>query len=179
MSTISVFCAVSLDGYIAGEGDALDWLGEPDFHATGDAGTVDFATFLGQTGAMIMGRRTYEVVSGFEGPWPYGELPILVATRRPLEGAPPSVQAAAGDIASLCAQARALAGDKRVYLDGGHIISQALDAGLVEELILTVVPTLLGGGIALYQGGQRHAFSVVHQGRFGEMVQLRLTPPGA
>ena len=65
MSRIRVYCAVSLDGSIAGPDDDLSWLGQPDPEEVGDPGTVGFPAFMEQTGAMLMGRRTFDTVMGF------------------------------------------------------------------------------------------------------------------
>lgn len=174
-SKIQVYSAISLDGFIAGPDDDLSWLGEPDPGAIGDPGTVSFPDFMAQTGALLMGRRTFDVVMGFGGAWPYGSTPVLVATSRPISEAPPSVSTATGDIRELCDQARRLAGPRNVYLDGGAMISQALDAGCVDEMILSVVPVLLGDGVALYQGDQRHHFEAQYLGRYSVTTQMRLT----
>ena len=167
-----VFCAVSLDGCIAGPDDDLSWLPAPD--PDGDDG--GFGAFLEHVGALLMGRRTFDVVSGFEGPWPYGERPVLVATNRPIERAPAQVHAAHGPIAALLEQARALAGPLDVYLDGGQLVRQALDADLVDVLTLTVVPVALGAGVPLFSGlSARRAFRRTAVRPLGNgMVQLEL-----
>ena len=64
-----------------------------------------------------------------------------------------------GNIRDLCEQAKQVAGHKNVYVDGGDVITQALDAGCVDELILTVVPVLLGQGVPLYRGKQFQHFN--------------------
>ena len=173
MSKIQVYCAVSLDGFISGENDDLSWLVDP-AASNSDPGTIDFATFLSQTGAMLMGRRTYDVVMGF-GEWPYGQTPVFVATTRPLQNAPATVTVVQGDIKDLCEKARAFADGKNVYLDGGSLVTQALDAGCVDEMILTVVPVLVGKGSRLYSGSTLHRFSSNVAGRMGSMTQLHLT----
>jgi dihydrofolate reductase len=175
MSKIQVYCVVSLDGFIAGPNDDLSWLGEPDPEQVGDPGTVSFNAFMAQTGAMLMGRRTFDVVMGFGGDWPYGSIPVFVATSRPLIDAPATVSTCHGNIRELCEQAEQVAGDKNVYLDGGNIISQALDNGCVDGLILTVVPVLLGQGVPLYRGKQLQRFNPEYLGRLGTMMQTRLT----
>jgi dihydrofolate reductase len=145
---IRAYLASSLDGRIAGPGDDLSWLPAPE-PAIGDLG---FSAFLDQIGALLVGRRTWEVVQGFGGPLPWGERPVLVATHRALPGAPPQVQAAAGPIGALLDRAVALAGGRDVYVDGGELVRQALAAGRLDLLTLTVVPTALGGGVGLFDG---------------------------
>jgi dihydrofolate reductase len=187
---VRVYIACSLDGFIAGPNDDLSWLpgadpeasGDPptdDAPATGgDDGAVGFEDFLGEVGALLMGRRTYDMVAGFGGAWPYGERPVLVATHRPLDPPRPEVRAVEGEIATLVAAAREAAGGKDVYLDGGHLARQALDAGLVDDLILTLVPVVLGAGHPLFAGvRQRHTLEFVAQHDFGGgMVQLHYRP---
>jgi dihydrofolate reductase len=68
-----------------------------------------------------------------------------------------------------------VAGDKNVYLDGGNIISQAFDAGCVDDLILTVVPVLLSQGVPLYRGKQLQRFNEEYLGRLGEMMQMEMS----
>ncbi|MEB3221695.1 MAG: dihydrofolate reductase family protein [Candidatus Sericytochromatia bacterium] len=149
MSRVCVFCAVSLDGFIARADHGLDWLTPPPGEALEDT----FGPFLAGVGALLMGRTTFDVVTSF-GPeaWAYGDRPVLVATHRPLDATRPTVRPVAGPIAALVAEARAAAGPGDVYLDGGQMVGQALAAGLVDEVTLTVVPVALGAGIAAFGG---------------------------
>ncbi len=174
---IRVYSAMSLDGFLAGEGDDLTWLEEAPVDAPKEKGTLDFAAMMAMTGAMVMGRRTYDIVRGFDGPWPYGEVPVLVATRRPLgSDVPPTVEAIEGPIDAVLRRAQEVAMDRDVYLDGGQLISQALEAHLVDELILTIAPVFLGRGVPLYGGAALHRFRFEDIGRFGDYLQVRLRP---
>jgi dihydrofolate reductase len=174
-SRVRVYMACSLDGYIAGPDDDLSWLAPPP-GAPEPTGGLGFEAFMAQVGAMLMGRRTHDVVAAM-GVWPYGDIPVLVTTRRPLTPAAPTVRAQAGDIADLIAAARQAAGERDVYLDGGDLIRQALDAGLVDELVITVVPVLLAGGIRLFDGlAGRTDLTLVSSQPYGHMVQLTLRP---
>ena len=92
MAQVHVFIATSLDGFIAGPNDELDWLAP-----SGDADDT-FTPFMERVGAVLMGRRTWDVVIGFDGPWPYGTTPILVATSKRLETERDSVTPASGTI---------------------------------------------------------------------------------
>ena len=177
-SRVRVYMACSLDGYIAGPDDDLSWLEPPADAPEPVEGGVDFEAFMAQIGAMLMGRRTHDVIAGF-GTWLYGDVPVLVATRRPLpEPAAPTVRTTAGDIADVIADAKAAAGEKDVYLDGGALIRQALDAGLVDELIITWIPILLGDGVRLFDGLlKRHPLTFDKHESFGQgMVQLTVRP---
>jgi dihydrofolate reductase len=80
---------------------------------------------------------------------------VLVATTRPLDPAEPSVRTVSGPAAEMIAEARAVAGDRDVYVDGGRLIQQLLDAGLIDELIVTVIPVDLGEGIPLLAGEEQ------------------------
>ena len=177
MSKVQVYCAISLDGFLAGPDDDLSWLNASNPEPA-ELGTIGFPAFMAQTGVMLMGRQTFDVVMSFGVDWPYGATPVLIATSRPLpDDAPTTVMACSGDIRALCEQAKEIAGDKKnVYLDGGSLISQALDAGCVDELILTVAPVLLGRGAPLYRGESLQRFNAEPLGRLGELLQMKLTP---
>jgi len=167
-----VFIASSLDGFIAGPEDELDWL---DFD-----GEIDdtFTPFFADVGAMLMGRRTYDVVSGFEGDWPYGDTPVLVATSRPLDGTIPTVRAVSGDVTEMLATARDAAAGRDVYLDGGELIRSALEADLVDEMTITMIPVVLGAGRPLFAGvGNRHDLELISSRPIGSgLVELVYRP---
>lgn len=179
---IRVFIACSLDGFIAGEHDDLSWLagpwdaappvvegGPPDDHG--------YSAFMADVGALLIGRGTYDVVTGFEA-WPYGERPVLVATSRELQPALPSVRAVGGTIDAMVKEALAAAAGKDVYLDGGQLIRQALDAALIDELVVSLIPVVLGAGHPLFAGvAHRRFFDLLDQRQHvGGMVQLTLRP---
>ena len=173
MSRVRVFIASSLDGFIAGPNDELDWLPQ---HGSGAEDT--FTPFMKEVGALLMGRRTYDVVCGFEGAWFYGETPVLVATQRPLVAKVPTVRAVSGTIAELIEQAIRAAAERDVYIDGGALIRSALDAGLIDELVVTIVPIVLGQGMPLFAGVHaRQPLTLVSSRTIGAgMVQLKYEP---
>lgn len=172
-SRVRVYIACSVDGFIASEEGDISFLERAQMDRDGNLPEptpggpgVDYETFMADIGAMLMGRNTYEVVDGFDCPWPYGELPVLVATSRPFDSPHPHVTSATGSIAKLIEKAKQVANGKDVYLDGGALIRQGLDAGLVDELIVTMVPVILGRGIPLFSGLQSEtmlSFVEVHQ----------------
>lgn len=169
-----MFIASSLDGFIAGPDDELDWL---DVAVDGDV--VDtFTPFFADVGAMLMGRRTFDVVTGFEVEWPYGDTPVLVATSRPLDPSVVTARAISGTIDDLVAEARRVAAGRDVYLDGGELIRSALDAGLVDELTVTMIPVVLGAGRSLFAGvGNRHDLRLVSTRELGSgLVELVYEP---
>jgi dihydrofolate reductase len=100
--------------------------------------------------ALVIGRKTFETVLTFDA-WPYGEKPVVVLSTRPLAPAPPGAVAermsgAPADIVSELA-AR---GIRHIYVDGGITIQRFLQAGLIQRLIITRVPGLIGGGVPLF-----------------------------
>lgn len=182
-ASVCVYLACSLDGFIAGPEHDLSWLpsGEGELPGTpaADPEAVGYETFIAGIGSVLMGRRTYDVVRGFGGPWHYGQLPIHVPTHRPLDAdAPVTVRAVSGPIETLVADAKIAAGDKNVYLDGGDLVRQAADAGLIDHFILTYAPIALGGGTPLFGAIQRYyPLDILgsYRYRFG-MLQVHARP---
>jgi dihydrofolate reductase len=183
MARVRVFVGASLDGFIAGPNDELDWLSGGAPSTTADdaapAPPDTFTAFLAQIGAVLMGRRTYEIVCGMKGPWPYGELPMLIATSRgALAQQHATARAVQGSIAEIVAQAKQIAGERDVYIDGGQLIRSALDAGLVDEITVTIVPIVIGAGIPLFAGVTRHhpLELIGHRTIRGAAVELTYAP---
>ncbi|WP_172331825.1 dihydrofolate reductase family protein [Mangrovicoccus sp. HB161399] len=148
MTSGHVFIAASLDGYIAREDGAIDWLER--FGETGE--DHGYARFISGMDAIVMGRGTWETARHFE-PWPYA-LPVLVLSQR-LAGSPVpaglegrvrfSDASPAGAMALLAAE-----GHARAYVDGGQLITAFLRAGLIAGMTVTLVPLLLGSGRRLF-----------------------------
>lgn len=146
---MTVYIASSLDGLIARPDGSLDWL-ELEAQAGEDYG---YQQFFDTVDAMIMGRKTFEVVSGF-GQWPYQDKRVIV-----LSGNPQSVEIPAGleqkvEVRSAepleLARALAAEGVEHIYVDGGKTIQAFLQAGLVNTLIISQIPVLIGNGIPLF-----------------------------
>ncbi len=141
--TFSVFIATSLDGFIARPDGRLDWLDAVQRPGE-DHG---YARFFAGVDTVLVGRSTYEVVLGF-GAWPYDGKRVVVRSRRP--GTPRHGEAfMAGPPAEVAVRLQA-AGARRVYVDGGATISAFLTAGLVDDLVVSVIPVVLGEGIRLF-----------------------------
>lgn len=144
-----VYIAQSLDGYIARPDGGLDWLEGHDVPEGEDFG---YHAFMARVDALVMGRNSFESVLSFDVPWPYGETHVYVLTSRPLqipEALRATVSAEGGAPAEVAARLAA-AGVRAAYLDGGATIQRFLRAGLVDELIVTTIPVLLGEGIPLF-----------------------------
>jgi len=137
--------AMSLDGFIAGPGHAMDWIA--DFLAPDKMREQAAAT-----GAMLVGRRTDEVGDRMEAEKP-GSVdypfsgPVFVLTHRPPEPPDTEVTYLAGDIGDAVATARGAAGGKNVEILGADVAGQCLRRGLVDEILVYVLPVLLGDGI--------------------------------
>src|SRR5690606_27112472 len=142
-SSVRVFIASSLDGFIAGPGGDLSWLPAPPAGSEEDYG---WGAFSADSGCLLMGPGTYAALAAMGPPWPHPDRPTIIATTRALEAPPPAVEAARGGIEELIALARERAGGRDVDIDGGDLIRQALDAGLVDEMIVTLCPVVLGAG---------------------------------
>jgi dihydrofolate reductase len=139
----SVFIATSLDGFIARESGALDWLPEnPEPHG--------YDEFIASVDALVIGRKTFETVLTF-GEWPYTK-PVVVLSSRPAELTAP--KGAVCDMMSGTPQeivARlAQRGLEHLYVDGGVTIQGFLEAGLIQRMVITRIPVLLGRGIPLF-----------------------------
>ncbi len=161
MSTSVLYMSVSLDGYIA---DPNDFLGGQDgerlhkwFDSVGESSEpTDPAKALveeiGTPGAVLTGRRTAELMDHWGGDL-HGA-PIFVPSHRPPGPAArwgyPSVTYVTDGIVSAMEQAKAAAGDRIVYVQGGYTAQQALAAGVLDELQVHLIPVLLGGGRRLF-----------------------------
>ena len=140
-----VYIAVSLDGFIARRDGSLDWLPGADGSAEGQ--DYGFGAFMETVDTLVMGRRTYEKVLTF-GEWPY-RVPVVVLSSRPPAGQRPGVEWMSGAPHEVVERLSAR-GAKLLYIDGGVTIQRFLDAGLIDRLILTRVPVLIGNGIPLF-----------------------------
>ena len=140
----SVFIATSLDGFIARANGDLDWL------PAGGGEPHGYDEFIASVDALVIGRKTFETVLGFEA-WPYGEKPVFVLSSRALAPAPAGavVEHMSGTPAEIVSRLTAR-GVEHAYVDGGITIQGFLRAGLIQRFILTRVPVLLGAGIPLF-----------------------------
>ncbi len=151
----SVFVGTSVDGFIA----RLD--GTFDFLDAGGSEPHGYEEFMATVDALVIGRNTYEVVLAFGG-WAYGSKPVFVLSTHPLAPAPAEaiVEHMSGDPAEIVAQLTAR-GIQHIYVDGGITIQRFLRAGLIQRLILTRVPVLIGSGIPLF-GALPHDILLKH-----------------
>lgn len=167
---VRAFLAISIDGYIAGPDDDLSWLPMGDLPGPG---ALDLEQFMAGIGAILMGRRTWDIVAGFDS-WAYGDTPVIVATNRPFTSDRDTVRCAGGPIEELIDLALTVAEGRDVYVDGGVMVQKTLEIDRLDELIATVVPVVLGGGVPLFapSAAAKH-FSFAAPAPYGSMVQLR------
>jgi dihydrofolate reductase len=143
--TASVFVGTSVDGFIARLNDDLDFLPE------GGGEPHGYNEFMASVDAIVIGRKTFEKVLSL-GAWPYGDKRVVILSTRPLDlsaavgGVVEQMAGAPGGIVSQLA-ARGL---HHLYIDGGITIQRFLRAGLIQRLIITRVPVLIGEGIPLF-----------------------------
>jgi dihydrofolate reductase len=143
--------SMSLDGFIAGPGDAMSWIF--DFKAPDALPEIAAAT-----GAMLIGRRTWDVGDRMEAEepgsrdYPFSG-PFFVLTHRPPEPPDPGVTYLTGDIGEAVATALDAAGGKNLEILGANVAGQCLPRGLVDEILVYVLPVLLGDGIRFSSPG--------------------------
>ena len=145
----SVFIATSVDGFIARADGRLDWL------PPGGGEEHGYNEFMATVDVLVIGRKTFETVLAFDS-WPYGEKPVVVLSTRALAPVPPGAVAErmSGAPAEIVSQLAAR-GIRHVYVDGGITIQRFLQAGLIQRLVITRIPVLLGAGVPLFGPTQR------------------------
>jgi dihydrofolate reductase len=168
MSKVVALMSMSLDGYIADANDGVDevfdWYFSGDVEVPMPIPTSDF-TFhvsapsadhvrglMAEVGAMLTGRRTFEVAGGWGGQHPW-DIPAFVLTHHVPDGWPrpgSTVRFVTDGIGSAVAQARSAAGPKSVGVHGAHTIQQCLEAGLLDEIHIDLAAVLLGAGVRLF-----------------------------
>lgn len=148
---ISVYIAMSLDGYIAREDGNLDWL-DAAGESVPDDDDCGYAQFMSTVDVLVMGRKTFEKVLSFEGDWPFAEQRVVVLSRGGTQipsHLSKTVTQTSEEPEALC-QRLAEEGHQHVYLDGGRAIQSFLSVGLVDDMTVTVIPLLIGKGIPLF-----------------------------
>ena len=144
---MSVYIATTIDGYIAKKDDGLDWL--ETFSPPLDDPNEDygFKKFMSQIDALVMGKNTYKIAASSDY-WPYEGKRVVVLSST-LSSVCDKAEIYTGDIQYLVEKLHA-DGIRHIYVDGGKTISQFLNAGFIDELIISVIPVILGSGIPLF-----------------------------
>jgi len=176
MTAVVWHVAMSLDGFIAAPGDDMRWIFE--IADVGEPGGTA-REVMSATGAIIMGRGTYEVEDR-ERPGIYGGAwsgALFVLTHRAPEEPPDWMtgEFVDEDIGDAVARAKAAAGELNVGLLGAGVARQCIEAGLVDEIVVHVAPVLLGDGTRLFDwpGGRQVRLEKVRVGESGALTDLR------
>lgn len=150
-----VFIARSLDGYIADKNGGLDWLNSI---PNPDQLDMGYGNFIKQVDAIVMGRVTFETVCSFDMDWPY-TIPVFIMSRT-INSIPEEyrdkVKLVKGSLAEILEEIHQQ-GYSQLYIDGGTTIQGFLKEDLIDELIITTIPILLGGGSPLFSDLPRQA----------------------
>lgn len=160
---ISIYIASSIDGYIARKDGNLDWL---HYGHTGDE-DYGFKKFTSTIDAVIMGKNTYEVVSSFDE-WAYKNKRVIVLSNT-LTEVRKEAELFSGKLTELLAKLHA-ENVKHIWVDGGITASKFLEAGLVDDLTISIIAMILGSGIPL--------FSTMNQERRCHLVSTQSYPSG-
>jgi len=166
MRRVRLFIATSLDGYMAGPDDDTSWL-----FRDGDYG---YAAFFAGIDTVLVGRRTYESALAMD-PWPYADRRVVVFTRgSDLMVASPDTVATSRSPDQVVTELRAGEGRHLWVVGGAMLVGACLDAGVIDDLIVSIHPILLGGGVPLVAPGSRRTpLALVGERRFPSgLVQL-------
>ncbi len=178
MAKVLWHVTISLDGFIAGPENSMDWmLGYGEENSEVDE-------LLKRIGAVLAGRHTYEVGAVQERPEfrkPYGGAwsgPVFVLTHKAPKD--PSVTFLSGDIRAAVETASRAAGDKYVVVFGADVARQCIEAHLLDDVAIHVVPVLLGDGVRLFSrsGGDAVHLELSRVSRAGQVTNLRLAVVG-
>lgn len=174
MSNVITSITMSLDGFIAGVNDTPvqplgkinenlhNWILEGDhpskhndFFKLSKNNREIFDELFDSTGAILTGRRTYDIVHGWQGSYPVRGIPVFVLTHKPPSKVPNGETVftfVTGEIERAVEQAKAAAADKNVQVIGGaQTIQQCINCGLCDEVRVHLVPQFIGGGKRLFE----------------------------
>ena len=146
----SVFIATSLDGFIARPDGSIDWLN--DANAVVPSGKdCGYKEFMNSVDVLVMGRNTFEQVLTFDA-WPYEDKRVVVLSSKPLTVPVELTNTVSGCCESpdVLVERLTTEGAQRLYVDGGITIQRFLAAGLIDEIIITLIPVILGQGKPLF-----------------------------
>ena len=153
-SRVTIHMAASLDGFIARKDGRVDWMETSDEFAGGATLDPEFVeAFLKTIDCYVMGSKTYETALGFEAKgfgWAYGDKPTFVLTHRELPRARKTVEFYAGDLAQLVNGRLRPAFQNIWFVGGGAVSGECLRLGLADEVRYSILPILIGDGIAFF-----------------------------
>ncbi|TQR28434.1 dihydrofolate reductase [Lysinibacillus sphaericus] len=164
---IILFIATSLDGFIAKENDDLQWLEETE--GEGDAGYSDMYQSID---TIIMGKRTYDYVVDHIEPFPYSDKKCYVFTTS-RSGKNEHVEFVNEEVVAFTKKLTEQDGSKIWMVGGAEILDAFMKEALIDEIIITMTPHLLGSGIPLFKDHNPYQdLKLVNTQRYGQMVQM-------
>ncbi len=148
MSKTILYIAISLDGFIAKPDGNLDWLNSVPNPDIGDYG---YAELLNSIGTTIMGRKTYDIVMDMGVEWPYVGLDsYIVTTNKNYEIKTPDTYLLTGDIKDFVTQLKEKSPKDIWLIGGGHLNTYFINNNLLDQMIISIVPKIIGEGIPLF-----------------------------
>jgi dihydrofolate reductase len=172
LSRTQYYTAATLDGFIADPDNSLEWLFT---RKRDEGGLLNYEEFIAQVGTLAMGSTTYEwIVDHESAKWPY-EQPSWVFTHRELRLVPDAqIDFVSGDVAPVHEAMLRAAGGKNVWIvGGGDLAGQFADAGLLDEVLVTIAPVTLGAGAPLLP--RRIELRLEELGRNGDFACARFS----
>jgi dihydrofolate reductase len=151
MRKIVLYIATSLDGFIARKDNDIKWLVE--FPAPEENPDYGYAEFLATIDTTLIGNTTYKEVQGFDGPWPYAEKVTYVFTRSGEGEDQPNIRFVHTDIPAFVNSLKEQEGKDIWLLGGGKLNTVFLQHDWIDEMIIHVMPVVLGEGVSLFEGG--------------------------
>ncbi len=150
MTKTVLYIATSLDGFIARPDGRIDWLTSVPNPQTGDYG---YAALLESIGTVIMGRKTYEEVIGFGVDWPYGGLDTYVVTNNSdFKILHPGIHVLTGNVKEFILSLKEHVHKDIWLVGGGQVVTQFLNDEILDRMIITIIPKIIGQGLPLFAG---------------------------
>lgn len=149
MTKTVLYIAISLDGFIARPDGSLDWL--TSFPPSETGGDYGYSELLNSIGTTIMGRKTYDEIIGFGVDWPYPNLnSFVVTTNKDLKIQSPSTYTLTENLTDFVGDLKTKT-EKDIWLiGGGQLITTFINEGLLDRMIITVIPKIIGEGLPLF-----------------------------
>lgn len=168
---VVLYIAMSLDGYIARPDGSVDWLNGVE----GDGKDNGYGAFYEQVGTVVMGRLTYDVVLTLADEFPYTDKPCYVLSRTKQTSAPHVVYTSE-NIHTLITTLKRTSEGYIWLVGGGQLVASFLEAQLLDELHISIIPKILGEGIPLFpKGSPPTNFQLTSMKQLGQIVSLRYT----
>ncbi len=150
MSSIQLFIACTIDGFIARENGSLDWLFELENPNRTDHGYNDFISGID---TLVMGRKTYEALLGLVDEWPYPNCKTYVVTHKTSFEITTASTSVLHEVNEEVINDLMNRSSKNIWLvGGGELITCFVNLGAIDEMIISIIPIILGKGIRLFTG---------------------------